>query len=162
MVIHKKTRLTPIQREKVCTLYFSEKRRVCDLAREFHVSRPTIYKIIHNGRQKDYSIHKSVNKRFRCLKYGIKRLAKIEKKLEDKLKRQAKRYNKDYPGQMIHGDTKKLPLIKGGNLLLNERNTCLWPLMTFPENCMLLFYLIKPNIQLKSFWSKSWMNVHIQ
>ncbi len=113
MVIHKKTRLTPIQREKVCTLYFSEKRRVCDLAREFHVSRPTIYKIIHNGRQKDYSIHKSVNKRFRCLKYGIKRLAKIEKKLEDKLKRQAKRYNKDYPGQMIHGDTKKLPLIKG-------------------------------------------------
>jgi transposase InsO family protein len=61
----------------------------------------------------DYSVHRSVNARFRCLKYGMKRLAKIEKAVEEKLKRQAKRYQKDYPGQMLHGDTRRLPLIKG-------------------------------------------------
>ena len=48
MVIHKRTRLTPIQREAICNAYFKERKRVCDLAREYHVSRPTIYKIINN------------------------------------------------------------------------------------------------------------------
>ena len=65
------------------------------------------------GRNKDFSIHSSTNHRFQCLKYGIKRLAKIEKKVEEKLKRQAKRYNKDYPGQMVHFDVKRLPVLKG-------------------------------------------------
>jgi transposase InsO family protein len=37
---------------------------------------------------------------------------KIEKAIEETTKRQAKRYNKDYPGQMIHGDTKRLPLLE--------------------------------------------------
>jgi hypothetical protein len=45
------------------------------------------------------------------LKYGIKRLSKIEARL----KKNAKRYNKDYPGQMLHGDTKRLTLLKGGS-----------------------------------------------
>ncbi len=113
MVIHKRTRLTPVQRQEIYDAHFKKKRRVCDLAREYHVSRPTIYKILERGRQNDFSIHKSTNARFRCLKYGIRRLAKIEKEVEERLKRQAKRYNKDYPGQMIHGDTKRLPLIEG-------------------------------------------------
>lgn len=113
MVIHKRTRLTPFQRESIYKEYYQDRKRVCDLAREYHVTRPTIYKILNRGRRKDFSIHKSTNKRFRCLKYGIKRLAKIEKKLEERLKRQAKRYNKDYPGEMIHGDTKRLPRLKG-------------------------------------------------
>lgn len=112
MVIHKRTRLTPLQREEVCRTYYKEKWRVCDLSRAYHVSRPTIYKILARGRQGDYFIHKSVNARFRCLKYGIRRLAKIEKAIEERLKRNAKRYNKQYPGQMIHGDTKRLPLLK--------------------------------------------------
>jgi hypothetical protein len=56
-------------------------------------------------------IHKSTNKRFRCFQYGIKWLAKTEAEIEANLKRQAKRYNKDYPGQMLHGDTKRLPLL---------------------------------------------------
>ena len=113
MVIHKRTRLTPIQRKDIYNLYSLKNHRVCNIAREYHISRPTVYKIIGRGRQKDFSIHRSINKRFRCLKYGIKRLAKIEKQIEEKLKREARRYNKDYPGQMIHGDTKRLPLLKG-------------------------------------------------
>jgi len=112
MVIHKKTRLTPVQRKEICDKHFKDKIRVSILSREYHVSRPTIYKILHRGRKNDYSIHKSTNARFRCLKYGIRRLARIEKEIEERLKRKAKRYNKDYPGQMIHGDTKRLPLLK--------------------------------------------------
>ena len=112
MNIHKRARLTPIQRQTIFKKYHQGK-RICDLVREYSVSRPTIYKIIYRGRQKDFSLHKSINKRFQCLKYGLKRLARIEAKLEKKLKAQARRYNKDYPGEMIHADNARLPLLKG-------------------------------------------------
>jgi len=107
MVIHKKTRLTPIQRQEIYESYHQENRKVSDLAGSYHVSRPTIYKIIRRGRKQDFTIHSSRNKRFTCLRYGIKRLSKIEKQIEGRLKKQAKRYNKDYPDQMLHGDTKR-------------------------------------------------------
>ena len=113
MEIHKRTRLAPMQREAVFHRYIEDNATVADLAREYHVSRPTIYKIINRGRMKDFSIHRSTNSRFRTLKYGLRRLAKIEKSVEERLKKQAKRYNKDYPGQMLHGDTKRLPLLEG-------------------------------------------------
>jgi len=102
-----------MQREAIYRAHFRENVRVCDLAREYHVSRPTIYKILARGRQNDFTIHKSTNARFRCLQYGVKRLEKIEKAIEERLKRRAKRYNKDYPGQMVHCDTKRLPLLEG-------------------------------------------------
>lgn len=120
MVIHKRTRLTPLQREEVYRKYHDERVRVCDLAREYHVTPPTIYKIIHRGRMKDFTIHRSINKRFRCLKYGMKRLARIERTIEERLKREAKRYNKDYPGQMLHGDTKRLPLLQSDKATENR------------------------------------------
>lgn len=113
MIIHKRTRLTPIQRKEVWKDYYREHMRICDLIRKYCVSAPTIYKILHRGRKNDFTIHSSANKRFRCLKYGIKRLSKIEKKVEEKLKKQARRYNKKYPGEMVHFDTKRLPVIKG-------------------------------------------------
>jgi transposase InsO family protein len=117
MVIHKKTRLTPLQRQEIYQRYYQDSRRLTDLAREYHVSRPTIYKIIQRGRGRDFSIHPSINKRFRCAKYGLRRLAKIERAMEEQRKRQAKRYNKDYPGQMLHGDTKRLPVLDGQSSL---------------------------------------------
>ena len=43
----------------------------------------------------------------------MKRLAKVERGIQEKLKRQAKRYNKSYPGELVHLDTKRLPLLKG-------------------------------------------------
>jgi len=113
MIIHKKTRLTPILREAIYRKYQDEKTQVSELAREYHVSRPTIYKIIKRGKLKDFSVHNSENIRFRCLKYGLRRLDKIEEAKEKSLKSQAKRYNKDYPGEMVHGDTKRLPLLEG-------------------------------------------------
>ncbi len=113
MTIHKNTRLTPIQRRQLSDDYCKNHVRVCDLCRKYQVTAPTVYKILHCARNNDYSIHESVNKRFRCLKYGLKRLSKIEKQIEEKLKKQAKRYNKKYPGEMMHFDTKRLPLLKG-------------------------------------------------
>jgi len=113
MNIHKKTRLTPIQRKQLSNDYYKQHIRICDLIRKYHITAPTVYKIIHRARNNDHSIHKSTNKRFQCLEYGLKRLAKVEKKLEEKLSKKARRYNKKYPGEMVHGDTKRLPLLKG-------------------------------------------------
>lgn len=113
MTIHKRTRLTPIQRRELAELYWRQKVRVCDLARKYSVSAPTVYKIIHRARLNDYLPHKSVNQRFRCIQYGMKRLTKIEREIEERLKKQAKRYEKNYPGEMVHGDTKRLPLLEG-------------------------------------------------
>ena len=113
MNIHKNTRLTPKQREALSHDYWHGKVRVCELARSYNVSRPTVYKIIHRGRNKDYTVHNSTNSRYRCLEYGLKRLAKVEQQLEEKRKKEAKRYNKQYPGEMMHVDTKRLPLLTG-------------------------------------------------
>jgi transposase InsO family protein len=113
MTIHKRARLTPLQRQEVWHKYHNEHTRVCDLMRQYSVTSPTIYKIIRRGRHRDFSLHKSINKRFRCLPYGLKRLAKVEHELEEKLKKQAKRYNKWYPGEMVHVDTKRLPILEG-------------------------------------------------
>src|SRR3990167_1812816 len=112
MVIHKRTRLTPFQRKELFVRYHSGE-RICDLVRHYGVTAPTVYKILRQGRLNDYSVHLSTNKRFRCLEYGLKRLSKVEAELEKRLKAQARRYNKDYPGEMLHGDTKRLPLITG-------------------------------------------------
>jgi len=113
MNIHKKTKLMPIQRKALADDYHIKHIRVCDLCRKYQIAAPTVYKIIHRAKNNDYSIHKSENVRYRCIKYGLKRLAKIEKVIEDRLKKQAQRYNKKYPGEMIHGDTKRLPLSRG-------------------------------------------------
>lgn len=113
MTIHKRARLTPVQRQEIFDKYFNKGIRICDLHRQYSVSRPTIYRALERGRQKDFSIHKSINKRYRCLEYGLKRLAKVEAELEKKLKAQAKRYNKNYPGEMFHSDQTRLPLLKG-------------------------------------------------
>jgi len=50
---------------------------------------------------------------FALLKYGLKRLAKVEADLERRRKAEARRYNKSYPGELVHFDTKRLPLLKG-------------------------------------------------
>jgi transposase InsO family protein len=47
----------------------------------------------------------------------LKRLAKIETELEKKLKNKAKRYNKSYPGEMMHSDNTQLPKLVGDTKL---------------------------------------------
>jgi len=111
MNIHKSTRLVPAQRKALADEYFKQRIRVSELAKKYQVSRMTISRIINRARNNDYSIHKSVNHKFRCIAYGMKRLTKVEKQLEEKMKKKAKRYNKSYPGEMIHVDTKRLPVL---------------------------------------------------
>jgi transposase-like protein len=53
MEIHKNTRLTPYQRKDIYKKHFEEKSRVSDLARQYNVTRPTIYKILARGRVKE-------------------------------------------------------------------------------------------------------------
>jgi len=113
MVMHKRIRLTPHDRQKIWQLWQTGTYKVSRLAELYRVSRPTIYKALARARKQEFAPRKSVNDRFRSLKYGIKRLAKVEHELEDKRKREARRYNKDYPGELVHFDSKRLPLIKG-------------------------------------------------
>ena len=115
MNIHKNTRLLPLEREAIWIAYHQNKQSVTSLAEEYKVSRPTIYKVLKLARVKLLKPQTSVNNRFKQAKFGIKRLAKVEKSIQDKLKKQAKRYNKSYPGEMVHVDTKRLPLLKGQN-----------------------------------------------
>lgn len=37
----------------------------------------------------------------------------MEQTIQERLKREAKHYNKSYPGELVHLDTKRLPLLKG-------------------------------------------------
>ncbi len=117
MTIHKWTKLTPVKRREIADKYFKEGVRIATLARDYQTSRNTIYNVINRARLNDFSIHKSVNKRYRCLRYGLKRLAKIEAELEKRLKNQSRRYNKSYPGEMIHSDNTQLPKIVGDTKL---------------------------------------------
>ncbi len=116
MTIHKRARLTPIQRQEIFKKYHAGT-RIADLVRQYSVTRPTVYRVLERGRQKDFSIHTSENKRFRCIEYGLKRLSKIETQIEKQLKAKALRYNKNYPGEMIHADQTRLPVLKGSSAL---------------------------------------------
>ena len=64
MPYHKNTRIKPEQREKIYFDLKNKGRSVSELADEYQVSRPTIYKIMKRGKHNDFSIHKSTNKRY--------------------------------------------------------------------------------------------------
>ena len=111
MNIHKRQRLTKLQRETLWKDWQSREYTKTALSQKYQVSWVTVNKYIQRGRQNEFEPRKSINKRYRCLEYGVKRLAKIEKRIEEQLKKKAKRYEKSYPGEMIHFDTKLLPLL---------------------------------------------------
>lgn len=113
MTINKWTKLTPVKRQEIADKYFKQNIRISELARTYQVSRNTIYNVIRRAKLKDFSVHKSINKRYRTVEYGLKRLAKIEAMLEKRLKAEAKRYNKHYPGEMIHSDNTELSMLVG-------------------------------------------------
>ncbi|EEG33873.1 hypothetical protein NEIFLAOT_00974 [Neisseria flavescens NRL30031/H210] len=113
MNMHKNTRLTPHHRQAIWPAYTQGKESVTSPARRYQVSRVTIYRALKAARGRLLKPQTSTNNRFKQAKYGMKRPAKVERDIQEKLKRQAKRYNKSYPGEPVHPDTKRLPLIKG-------------------------------------------------
>ena len=113
MNMHKRTRLTPLDRKEIWQLYQTRKFTQQLLSERYRVSRQTISKIIQRCRKQEFHPRKSINHRYKHARYGIKRLAKVGCQIELRLKQQAKRYNKSYPGEMVHVDTKRLPAIRG-------------------------------------------------
>jgi len=87
---------------------------VTDLSLEYKITRKTVYKVLERARLQDFENHLSVNLRFRIIKYGLRKLRKTAEKLQKRIDREnIKRYEKEYPGEMVHFDTKRLPLLSG-------------------------------------------------
>ncbi len=107
--MHKNTRITPYFR-KVIYEKWQIGITIKSLAKTFNVSRTTIYKIIERGGEKDFSVHKSTNNRYKSVFYGLKKLGKTEKTALDKLAKRSQRYEKNYPGEMLHIDSKTLAI----------------------------------------------------
>lgn len=113
--MHKNTKLLPYQRREIFRRWrMGEK--VTDLAKHFLVSRPTVYKVLKEAKLGIFSQRHSMNNRYRNVFYGLRHISKTEKKLAAKIARKEhrlKRYEKSMPGEMVHVDTKRLPLMPG-------------------------------------------------
>ncbi len=113
--MHKHTKITPSLRREVYTIWLNGQRNVSRLAKSYHVDRNVIYRILKRGRLGDFTVHDSKNHRFRTIEFVLKRLSRVEEQVRKRLERLAqkhKRYEKNVPGEMIHGDTRRLPPIK--------------------------------------------------
>lgn len=56
--------------------------KIAHLAEQYRVTRPMIYKALVRARKQEFKPRDSTNDRFRALKYGLKRLAKVEARLQ--------------------------------------------------------------------------------
>lgn len=113
--IHKNTKLLPYQRREVYRRW-REGEEATKLAKQYGVSRKTLYEVFKKAKLGVFVNYSSKNLRYRTLEYGLKRLAIVEKKLTKKLKkreRRLNRYEKEYPGEMVHTDSSQLPLLRG-------------------------------------------------
>jgi len=113
--MHKNTRLLPYQRREAYRRW-REGEQVVSLARHYDVSRQTLYEVFAKAKLGIFENYSSKNLRYRTLEYGLKTLARAERKLEKKLKkreRRLNRYQKEHPGEMVHVDSSQLPLLRG-------------------------------------------------
>jgi transposase InsO family protein len=111
--MHKNTKLLPYMRKAIYAAWINGQ-SITSLKKEYKVNRGTIYKVLERGKIRDFNNHLSINKRFKTIEYGLRKLSVTECKLQKKLDRLSiKRYEKQYPGQMVHFDTKRLPLLWG-------------------------------------------------
>lgn len=113
--MHQNTKLLPYQRRDAYRRW-REGARVSDLAREYHVSRKTLYAVFHKAKLGIFTNYSSKNLRYRTIEYGMKRLARAEATVAKKLGKRARRlnrYQKTYPGEMVHTDSSLLSLLTG-------------------------------------------------
>lgn len=112
--MHKNTKLPERMRREVYEKWTGGSWSQRRLADEYHVDKRVIGRIIVRGRRGDFKVHDSTNHRYRTIEYGLKKLMKTKHKLQKRAERLAiKRYEKSYPGEMVHADTKLLPRLKG-------------------------------------------------
>ena len=113
--MHKNTKLLPYQRREIFRRW-KMGTKVTHLAREYKVTRQTIYDTLLDGKLGIFINRSSMNERYRTLCWGLKRLEKTYRKISQKLVRKAhrlKRYERNVPGELVHLDTKRLPLLRG-------------------------------------------------
>jgi Spy/CpxP family protein refolding chaperone len=84
MNMHKGIRLTPHDRQQIWQMYQKGECKITRLAEIFRVSRPTIYKVLARARKQEFVPRSSANVRYRSVKYGLKRLSRVEQDLEGK------------------------------------------------------------------------------
>ncbi len=113
--MHKNTKLLPYQRREAYRRW-RDGDRVTDLATYYRVSRKTLYEVFRKAKLGVFENYSSKNLRYRTLEFGLKKLARTEKKIEKKLAKRQKRLNryvKRYPGEMVHTDSSFMPLVQG-------------------------------------------------
>lgn len=82
------------------------------LGNRYHVDKNIIHKVLVRGRLGDFTVHDSTNRRYRTMEYGLRRLAKTEKRLQKRwIRSHIQRYEKRAPGEMVHSDSRGLPNI---------------------------------------------------
>jgi transposase InsO family protein len=113
MIVHANTKINPKQRKILANEYYNEGKTKKYLQDKYRVSYRTIHKILIRAKYGDHSVHKSINKRYQTVQYGLRRLDKISDAIQKKLAAKARRYEKLYPGEMPHVDTKILPYLTG-------------------------------------------------
>ena len=112
--MHKNTKLTPTLRREVYNLWVKGIYSFRQLSGQYHVDKNIISKVVLRGKLGDFSVHDSTNRRYRTIEYGLRRLSNTEQQLAVKLAKRTKRnkrYERSMPGEMVHGDTKRLPNI---------------------------------------------------
>jgi transposase InsO family protein len=113
--MHKNTKLLPYQRREIFARW-KQGEQVAKLAREYRVSRETVYGTLKDARIGIFLNRSSMNRRYRTLFHGLRHLARKEWEIAGKIARREhrlKRYEKSIPGEMVHVDTKRLPLMRG-------------------------------------------------
>lgn len=113
--MHKNTKLLPYQRSEAYRRW-REGEKATHLAKHYGVHRKTLYEVFKKAKQGVFVNYSSKNLRYRTIEYGLKRLSKTEAKVEKKLRkreRRLNRYQKTYPGEMVHTDSSVLPLLRG-------------------------------------------------
>lgn len=113
--MHKNTKLLPYERREIFRRW-GMGTSIASLAREYKVTRQTIYDTLKDGRLGIFINRSSMNHRYQTVYWGLKRLSKTEERLKiniQKREHRSRRYEKTVPGEMIHLDTKRLPLLIG-------------------------------------------------
>ncbi len=113
--MHKHTKLTPSTRREIYGIWRHGHFSTRQLARTYHVDKQVIRRVLVRGRIGDFSVHDSANRRYRTVEYGLKRLLITERVVQKRLNKRNNhpRYERSIPGELLHGDTKRLPAIKG-------------------------------------------------
>lgn len=113
--MHKNTKLLPQMRRELYRRWIDGD-SIAELARHYRISRASVYRTLTKAKIEVFVNLPSINHRYRSIRYGLAHLSKTERILAKKLARREhrlKRYEKDAPGELVHFDTKKLPVMHG-------------------------------------------------